>query len=125
MRRAPGSVRRMSAAPVPPRLRRSGAGAVLAVGALQAVAVVITGALWFLQNVFAGGGCDPACEWAAADAAGMLFLTAIFASVLLTAAAAVVAWRTGRDLAWVPLISTGLVIAGYLAATAMLDAAMR
>lgn len=115
----------MTAPAVPPRLRRSGAGAVLAVGMLQAVAIVVTGVLWFLRGVFAGGSCSPACDWDAADAAGMLFGGAILASLVLTAAAAVVAWRTGRDLAWVPLVSVSVVVAGYLAAAVVFDGAMR
>ncbi|MEW1835696.1 hypothetical protein [Microbacterium sp. NPDC079995] len=110
---------------VPPRLRWSGAGAVLAVAVLQVVAVVVTGASWFLRTVFAGGACAPDCDWAAADAAGVLFVAAVLASVAVTAAAAVLAGRTGRDLAWVPLFSTSLVVAGYLAAAALFDGAMR
>lgn len=115
----------MTAPAVPARLRRSGAGAVLAVGMLQAVAIVVTGVLWFLRGVLAGGSCSPACDWDAADAAGMLLGGAILASLVLTAAAAVVAWRTGRDLAWVPLVSVSVVVAGYLAAAALFDGAMR
>ncbi len=115
----------MSAPAVPPRLRRSGAGAVLAVGVLQAVAIVVTGVLWLLRGVFAGGSCSSSCDWGTADAAGMLFGGAILASLVLTAAAAIVAWRTGRDLAWVPIVSASVVVAGYLAAAALFDAAMR
>ncbi|MFI8632676.1 hypothetical protein ACIGEP_08790 [Microbacterium sp. NPDC077663] len=110
---------------VPRRLRWSGAGAVLAVAVLQVVAVVVTGALWFFHTVFAGGACTPGCDGMAADAAGMLFGASILASVAVTSAAALVAWRTGRDLTWVPLVSTALVIAGYLAAAALFDGAMR
>ena len=115
----------MSAPAVPPRLRRSGAGAVLAVGVLQAVAIVVTGVLWLLRGVFAGGSCSSSCDWGTANAAGTLFGGAILASLVLTAAAAIVAWRTGRDLAWAPLVSTALVVVGYLAAAALFDGAMR
>lgn len=115
----------MSAPAVPARLRRSGAGAVLAVGVLQAAAIVVTGVLWFLRGVFAGGPCSPSCGWGMADAAGMLFGGAILASLVLTAVAAVVAWRTGRDLAWVPLVSASVVVAGYVAAAVVFDGAMR
>lgn len=115
----------MTAGTAPPRLHRSGAGAVIAVAVLQVVAVVVTGALWFFHTVFAGGACSPACDGATADAAGMLFVAVIGASVVITGAAAVLAWRSGRDLAWVPLVSTALVIAGYLAAVTLVDSAMR
>lgn len=115
----------MSAPAVPPRLRRSGAGGVLAVAVLQAVAIVVTGVLWFLRSVLAGGPCSPSCDWGAADAAGMLFGGAILTSLVLTAVAAIVAWRTGRDLAWVPIVSASVVVAGYLAAAALFDGAVR
>jgi len=46
-------------------------------------------------------------------------------SILVTVSAAIVARRTGRDFAWVPLASTALVIAGYCAAAAVFDTAMR
>ncbi|MCO7203533.1 hypothetical protein NH287_08520 [Microbacterium sp. CnD16-F] len=115
----------MSAPAVPPRLRRSGAGGVLAVAVLQAVAIVVTGVLWFLRGVLAGGHCSPSCDWGAADAAGMLFGGAILTSLVLTAVAAIVAWRTGRDLAWVPIVSASVVVAGYLAAAALFDGAVR
>ncbi|AZS44980.1 hypothetical protein BWL13_02577 [Microbacterium oleivorans] len=72
--RPAGSVRGMTAGDVASRVRRSGAGAVVAV---------------------------------------------------ITGAAAVLAWRSGRDLAWVPLVSTALVVAGYLAAVTLVDSAMR
>ncbi|MFJ6677671.1 hypothetical protein ACIQLK_00925 [Microbacterium sp. NPDC091382] len=109
----------------PPRPRRVGAGAVLAVGVLQVVAIVATTVLWFFQTVFAGGACGEACDWATADAAGMLFVAVIVASVVVTVSAAIVARRTGGDLAWVPLVSTALVVAGYLGATALFDSAVR
>ena len=109
----------------PARLRWSGAGAVLAVAVLQVVAVVVTAVLWFLRTVFAGGACTPRCDWATADAAGVLFASSILASVALTATAAIVAGWTGRDLAWVPLVSTALVVVGYLAAAALFDGALR
>ncbi|THE08313.1 hypothetical protein E1I21_03195 [Microbacterium oleivorans] len=115
----------MTAGDVASRVRRSGAGAVVAVAALQVVAVAATVALWFFHTVFAGGACDTRCDRAMADAAGMLFVAVIGASVVITGAAAVLAWRSGRDLAWVPLVSTALVVAGYLAAVALFDSAMR
>lgn len=110
---------------VPPPARRTGAGAVLAVAVLQVVAIVVTVVLWFFHTVFAGGACAPSCDWATADAAGTLFVSAIAVSILVTVSAAIVARRTGRDFAWVPLASTALVIAGYCAAAAVFDTAMR
>mgnify|MGYP000865998150 FL=1 len=105
--------------------RPTGAGAVLAVGVLQVVAIVVTAVLWFFHTVFAGGACGTTCDWVAADAAGMLFVAVIGASVVVTVSAVIVGWRTGRDLAWVPLVSTALVVAGYLFAVAVFDAAVR
>ncbi|MEW2013585.1 MULTISPECIES: hypothetical protein [Microbacterium] len=55
----------------------------------------------------------------------MLFGGAILTSLVLTAVAAIVAWRTGRDLAWVPIVSASVVVAGYLAAAALFDGAVR
>ncbi|MDT3344901.1 hypothetical protein [Microbacterium aquilitoris] len=105
--------------------RPTGVAAVLAVAVIQVLAIVVTAVLWFFHTVFAGGACGASCDGAAADAAGMLFVAAVAASILVTVSAAVVARRTGRDLAWVPLVSTALVVAGYLAAVAVFDAAMR
>jgi hypothetical protein len=115
----------MTAGTAAPRPHPTGAGAVLAVGVVQLVAIAVTVVLWFLHTVFAGVACSPACDGATADAAGMLFVAVIGASFAITGAAAVVAGRSGRDLAWVPLVSTALVIAGYLAAVALFDSAMR
>ncbi|WP_413354415.1 hypothetical protein [Microbacterium sp. 1P06AB] len=115
----------MTVGNAPSRPRPTGVGAVLAVAVLQVIAIVVTVVLWFFHTVFAGGACAPSCDWATADAAGMLLVSAMAASILVTVSAAVVARRTGRDLAWVPLASTALVIAGYLAAVALFDAAVR
>ena len=115
----------MTAGTAAPRPRPTGVGAVLAVAVLQVVAIVVTAVLWFFHTVFAGGACGTTCDWAGADAAGTLFVAVIGASILATGSAAVVGWRTGRDLAWVPLVSTALVVAGYLAAVALFDAAVR
>ncbi len=114
----------MSRKTAEPRSSRSAAAAVAAVAVLQVVATIVAALLWYFSTVFAGGSCSPDCDWAAADRAGMALLLAIVVSYLVSASAFIVAWRTSRNLAWVPLVAIAIIATGYLVASWMFQRAM-
>lgn len=103
----------MSPAARQPRAGSRAAGAVAAVAVLQVVATVVLALIWFFEVVFGSAACGPGCDPAAVDRAGRVFLLAIVASYTISAVAFVVAWRTSRDLSWVPLLATVVLLGGF------------
>ncbi|WP_157532532.1 hypothetical protein [Microbacterium sp. TNHR37B] len=106
------------------RSGRAAAGAVAAVAVLQIVTAVATTAIWVSHTMFAGNTCSPECEGAEAGQAGMLFFAFTVGSFVLTAVGVVVAWRKEVDLAWLPLVSSAMIVVGLLLALALFDQAM-
>lgn len=100
---------------------RRAAASVAAVAVLQVVVGVVAVLVWYFSTVFAGNACAPNCDWAAADRAR---IAVVAVSFVVTAGAVVVAWRTAKELSWVPLAASGLTIAGLVAFLAMFQAAM-
>lgn len=54
----------------------------------------------------------------------MLFFAFTVGSFVLTAVGVVVAWRKEVDLAWLPLVSSAMIVVGLLLALALFDQAM-
>ncbi|MFC7926922.1 hypothetical protein [Microbacterium laevaniformans] len=107
-----------------PRAGRSAAASVLAVAVLQVVVFAITTAVWVGSTIFAGGACAPRCDWSGADLAGAVYYLVAVVMSVGTAAAALFAWRTERDLTWVPLAASAGTVAGLLIALRLFQAAM-
>ena len=103
---------------------RRAAASVAAFAVLQVVVGVVAVLVWYFSTVFAGNACAPNCDWAAADRARIAFIAVVAVSFVVTAGAVVVAWRTAKELSWVPLAASGLTIAGLVAFLAMFQAAM-
>ncbi|WP_256335276.1 hypothetical protein [Microbacterium sp. 77mftsu3.1] len=76
------------------------------------------------HTIFAGNACSPDCDWAGADRAGMLFFAFTVGSFVVTAVGVVVAWRKQIDLAWLPLLSSAMIVAGLFLALFLFDQAM-
>lgn len=80
------------------------AAAVGGVAVLQVIVFAITTAIWFSNALFAGNACSPGCDTQGMDFAAATYFGTAAAMFVCSGAAIVVAWRTGRDLAGVPLI---------------------
>lgn len=107
-----------------PKAGRKAAGSVVAVAVLQIVAAAVAATVWVFSTIFAGNACSPSCDWASADRAGMVFTAAVVGSFIITAAAALIAWRKAKDLAWVPFIGIAVIVAGLISALSMFHQAM-
>lgn len=103
---------------------RRAAASVAAVAVVQVVVGAVAVLVWYFSTVFAGTACAPNCDWAAADRARIAFIAVVALSFVVTIGAVVVAWRTAKDLSWVPLATSGLTIVGLVAFLAMFQAAM-
>lgn len=98
---------------------------VLAVSALQIFVFIITLCLWWWVHFASSGeACGTSCDWGRVAQANVLYLGVAGISFSATVAAAIIGYRTGRDLMWVPVVGTGLIVAGYLAAAALYNQAM-
>lgn len=103
---------------------RRAAAAVAAVALVQIVVGVVTAVIWYVSTVFAGTACAPDCDWAAAELARTAYIGVLVVSFAVTAVAVVVAWRTARQLSWVPLATSALTIVGFAAFLTMFQTAM-
>lgn len=103
---------------------RRAAASVAAVAVVQVAVGVVAVLVWYFSTPFAGDACAPDCDWAAAELARTAFIGVLAAGFAVTIGAVVVAWRTAKDLSWVPLATSGLTIAGLVAFLAMFQAAM-
>lgn len=106
------------------RAGRSAAGAVGLVALLQLFVFVVTTAVYVWSTVFAANACDPNCDWAGADRAGMTYFFVSLVMFLCAAGAVVYAWRTGKALMWVPLLASVGIVAGLLISLSLFRAAM-
>lgn len=101
---------------------RKAAGAVVAVAILQVVAAITAFVVWFWSTIFEGNACSPECDWVTADRAGILLVAFVVGSFVLTIAAGFIAWRTAKDLAWVPLVGIAVIVLGLVLATLLIRA---
>lgn len=97
---------------------------VVAVGVLQVIVFAVTTAAWVGNTLFAGNACAPGCDWGAGEFAVGVYFGIALVTFLCSAVAYVYARRTGRDLAWVPLVGCGLIILGFFGALALFQRAM-
>jgi len=102
----------------------SAPASVLAVAVIQVVVFTITTAVWVGITIFAGGVCANHCDWVGAQHAGMIYYGIAALMFLCTAATALFAWRTERDLIWVPLAASAGTVAGLLIALRLFQTAM-
>ncbi|MCT9820813.1 hypothetical protein N3K63_11010 [Microbacterium sp. W1N] len=103
---------------------RSAAGAVVVVAVVQVFVFVVTTAVYGWSTIFAGNACDPNCDWAGAERAGLTYFFVSLVMFLCTAVAVVYAWRTGKALTWVPMLASVGVLAGLLISLGLFRAAM-
>lgn len=98
---------------------------VFATAALQIVVFLITTGFWWWGH-FANSGerCGASCDWTQVTLANMLYLGVSGFAFAATAVAAIVSYRTGRDLMWIPVAGSALIVAGYFVATMLYDQAM-
>lgn len=90
---------------------------------IQVAVFLITTCVWWRVHFATGERCGASCDGSRAAQADLLFFGVVAASFLVTIAAAVVSYRPERDLMWVPLAASGLIIGGYFAAAAIYNAA--
>ncbi len=107
-----------------PSERRRVAAAVLGVGVIQVVVFVVTTGFWMGRTLFAGGACEASCDEAGGQWAAVAYFGLAALSFAISIAAAFVGYRTGRDLAWVPLAASVLIVVGYVIASGLFAQAM-
>ncbi|RYF50834.1 MAG: hypothetical protein EOO27_31040 [Comamonadaceae bacterium] len=106
------------------RRSRGAAGAVAAVATVQVVVAALTAVGWYFSTVFAGGGCAPRCDWVMAETAFAMYIAGTGLSFVATIGACAWAWRSGRDLTWVPLAGSAVIVACFFGALGLFTSAM-
>lgn len=106
------------------RRDRRAAAAVIAVAALPVIVTVVTTVAWVWHAAFAGEACHPGCDRTAADLARWTYVVAVAACFAAVVAAALHAWRTGRDLVWVPAVGAVAIVAVFFVTVGMFQRAM-
>lgn len=96
----------------------------LAEAIIQVVVFVVTTGFWLGLTFGAGGLCATSCDWAGGQHAALLIFGIALGSFVLTAIATLISSRTGRDLAWVPLVASVLIVVGYFPSAELFTRAM-
>ena len=104
--------------------RRRVPAAVLGVGVIQIVVFLVTTGFWMGRTVLAGDGCEASCDGEGGRWATLVYFRIAALSFAVSIAAAFVGYRTGRDLAWVPLAASALIVIDYFVASGLFAQAM-
>ncbi len=107
-----------------PKRERSPLGGLIAVAVLQIFVFIVMAVVWLWTHFATEGRCDStSCDTGHAAQANALFLGVAALSFVLTIVAAVVSYRTRRDLMWVPAVGCALILVAYFPAAALFNAA--
>ncbi len=90
---------------------------------VQVIVTALTAVGWYFSTVFAGGGCAPHCDWAMAETAFALYIAGTGLSFVATIGAGAYAWKTGRDVTWVPLAGSIFIVGCFFGAPALFHSA--